>query len=111
MFYLLDFLWICFLILLFRSTDFVLHKWKKKKSADLKIAGEPNSILFSKEEEKILFAKINEIRKYFFNAKKNENYKETLEILSSAKKITDDFFDNVTVNDDNESIKRNRLEL
>ena len=42
---------------------------------------------------------------------KNENYEKTLEILSSTKKTTDDFFDNVIVNDDNENIKKNRLEL
>jgi len=84
---------------------------QEKKKVDLKITGEPNSILFSKDEEKILFAKIHEIRKYFSSNVKNENYEKTLEILSSTKKTTDDFFDNVIVNDDNESIKKNRLEL
>ena len=41
----------------------------------------------------------------------NENYEKTLEILSSAKKTTDDFFENVVVNDENKNMKKNRLEL
>ena len=84
---------------------------QEKKKVGFKIKGEPNSILFNKEEEKILFSKIHEIRKYFSSTMKNENYEKTLEILSSTKKTTDDFFDNVIVNDDNENIKKNRLEL
>jgi glycyl-tRNA synthetase beta chain len=42
---------------------------------------------------------------------KNENYEKTLEILSSTKKTTDNFFENVIVNDENEEMKKNRLEL
>ena len=42
---------------------------------------------------------------------KKENYEKTLEILANSKKNTDIFFDNVIVNDENESIKANRLEL
>jgi len=54
---------------------------------------------------------LNEIRKYFSSAIKNENYEKTLEILSSAKKTTDNFFENVVVNVENENMKKNRLEL
>ena len=46
-----------------------------------------------------------------FNTKKNENYEEVLEILSSTKKTTDNFFENVVVNVENENVKKNRLEL
>ena len=42
---------------------------------------------------------------------KNENYEKTLEILSGAKRTTDNFFENVVVNDENENMKKNRLEL
>ena len=84
---------------------------QEKKTIKLKITGEPNSILFYKDEEKLLFNQINEVRKYFSSVVKNENYEKTLEILSDTKKTTDNFFDNVTVNDQNESIKKNRLEL
>ena len=84
---------------------------QEKKTINLKITGEPNSILFNKDEEKLLFDQINEVRKYYSNVIKDENYKKTLEILSSAKKTTDNFFENVVVNDENENVKKNRLEL
>ena len=84
---------------------------QEKKTINLKITGEPNSVLFDKEEEKLLFNQINEVRKYFTTVIKNENYEKTLEILSSAKKTTDNFFENVVVNDENENVKKNRLEL
>ena len=84
---------------------------QEKKTINLKITGEPNSILFNKDEEKLLFDQINEVRKYYSNVIKDENYKKTLEILSSAKKTTDNFFENVVVNDKNENVKKNRLEL
>ena len=73
--------------------------------------GQPNSILFNKKEEKLLLEKINEIRKYFLSAMKEESYDQTLKILAGAKLITDNFFDNVIVNDENREIKKNRLEL
>ena len=55
--------------------------------------------------------KINELRKYFTNINKDENYIESLTNLAGAKKITFDFFDNVKVNDGDAYIKKNRLEL
>jgi Glycyl-tRNA synthetase, beta subunit len=73
--------------------------------------GEPESFLFKKDEEKNLYNKINEIRKYFSSTKKIESFDKTLEILAEAKTTTDNFFDNVIVNDENLDIKRNRLEL
>ena len=73
--------------------------------------GQPESFLFKKEEEKNLFDKINEIRKYFLSRKGQESYEETLKILAEAKPTTDNFFDNVIVNDENSDIKKNRLEL
>ena len=97
------------ILMIYRRVSNILDQEKKK--INLKITGEPNVVLFSKDEEKILFDQISEIRKYFSLTKKNENYEKTLEILSSGKKITDEFFDKVIVIDDNESIKKNRLEL
>ena len=75
------------------------------------IVGSPESYLFKKEEEKYLYEKVNDMRKYFSNAKKVENYEETLGILAASKLTTDNFFDNVIVNDENLDIKKNRLEL
>jgi len=75
------------------------------------IIGQPESFLFKKDEEKHLFNKINEIRKYFSSTKRQESYDETLKILAEAKSTTDNFFDNVIVNDENLDIKKNRLKL
>ena len=72
---------------------------------------QPESFLFKKDEEKHLFNKINEIRKYFSSTKKQESYDETLKILAEVKPTTDNFFDNVIVNDKNLDIKKNRLKL
>jgi len=58
-----------------------------------------------------LYKKINDIRKYFLSIGKDENYEESLKILSSIKNEVNDFFDNVIVNDEDIIIKKNRLEL
>ena len=68
-------------------------------------------MLFRTEEEKILFEKINEIRKAFTVKENNKDYENLLIRLSETKQFTDNFFDNVVVNDENQDIKNNRLEL
>jgi len=75
------------------------------------IVGRPDAVLFRKEEEKILHEKINEIRKAFTVKDDNKDYENLLIRLSDTKESTDNFFDNVVVNDENHDIKNNRLEL
>ena len=75
------------------------------------IAGRPDAVLFRKDEEKILHEKINEIRKAFTVKDDNKDYETLLIKLSDTKEATDNFFDNVVVNDENQDIKNNRLEL
>ena len=75
------------------------------------IIGRPDAVLFRTEEEKILFEKINEIRKAFTVKESNKDYENLLIRLSETKQFTDNFFDNVVVNDENQDIKNNRLEL
>ena len=75
------------------------------------ITGRPDAVLFRKEEEKILHEKINEIRKAFTVKDDNKDYENLLIRLSETKESTDNFFDNVVVNDENQDIKNNRLEL
>jgi len=91
-----------------RASNIIDQEIKNNKQ---EIQGQPESVLFNKDEEKHLYSKINEIRKYFSSAKRGERYDETLKILSEAKPATDNFFDNVIVNDENLDIKKNRLEL
>jgi len=91
-----------------RASNIIEEELKNKKED---IIGQPESFLFKKDEEKNLYDKINEIRQYFSNTKKSERYEETLKILAEAKPSTDNFFDNVIVNDENLDIRKNRLEL
>ena len=55
--------------------------------------------------------KINELDKYFNNINKDENFEKSLTYLADSKKIVFDFFDNVIVNEEDTTIKKNRLEL
>ena len=91
-----------------RASNIIEQELKSKKE---EILGQPESFLFKKDEEKHLYNKINEIRQYFSSTRKRESYEETLKILAEAKSTTDNFFDNVIVNDENSDIKKNRLEL
>ncbi len=75
------------------------------------ITGIPDAVLFRKDEEKILHEKINEIRKAFTVKDDNKDYESLLIKLSDTKETTDNFFENVVVNDENQDIKNNRLEL
>jgi len=91
-----------------RASNIIDQELKNQKGD---IMSQPESFLFKKDEEKHLFNKINEIRKYFSSTKRQESYDETLKILAEAKPTTDNFFDNVIVNDENLDIKKNRLKL
>jgi len=91
-----------------RASNIIEQELKSKKE---QILGNPVLFLFKKDEEKNLYNKINEIRQYFSKTRKHESYDETLKVLAEAKSTTDNFFDNVIVNDENSDIKKNRLEL
>ena len=81
------------------------------KNSDLELSNTTDPGIFKNEYEKNLLKKINELRKYFANINKDENYMESLTNLAEAKKVIFDFFDNVKVNDEDKNIKKNRLEL
>ena len=81
------------------------------KNNKLDLASTPDPGIFKNIYEKNLLKKINEIKKYFLNINKDENYTQSLTNLADAKKEIVEFFDNVKVNDENENIKKNRLEL
>ena len=52
------------ILMIYKRVSNILDQ--EKKTLNLEIKGEPNSILFNKNEEKFLFEQINEVRKYFF---------------------------------------------
>ena len=81
------------------------------KNSDFELSNTTDPGIFKNDYEKNLLKKINELRKYFTNINKDENYVESLTNLAGAKKVIFDFFDNVKVNDEDKSIKKNRLEL
>jgi glycyl-tRNA synthetase beta chain len=81
------------------------------KNSDLELSNTTDPGIFKNEYEKNLLKKINELKKYFMNINKDENYTESLTNLAGAKKVIFEFFDNVKVNDEDVNIKKNRLEL
>ena len=82
-----------------------------EKENSVEILGSADPGLFKNDFEKNLYKRIHDIRKYFSSIGKTENYEESLKTLSLAKNEIDAFFDNVIVNDNDPSIKKNRLEL
>ena len=93
----------------YKRVSSILDQEIKKSSKE--IIGRPDAVLFRKDEEKFLFEKINEIRKSFTVKEDRKNYEDLLAQLASVRLLTDQFFDNVVVNDENQDIKNNRLEL
>ncbi len=67
--------------------------------------------IFKSDFEKNLYKKINYIKKYYSTINSDENYEKSLSILAETKKEVFEFFDNVKVNEENESLRKNRLEL
>ena len=95
-------------IAIYKRSANILNSESKSK---LEIVGSADPGLFKNDYEKNLYKKIHAIRKYFSSIGRDEDYDESLKILSSAKVEVNEFFDNVIVNDQEELIKKNRLEL
>jgi glycyl-tRNA synthetase beta chain len=93
----------------YKRTSSILES--ELKNTDLELSNTTDPGIFKNEYEKNLLKKINELRKYFMNINKDENYTESLTNLAGAKKVIFEFFDNVKVNDEDINIKKNRLEL
>jgi glycyl-tRNA synthetase beta chain len=85
--------------------------YSELKSINLELSNTTDPGIFRNDYEKNLLKKINELNKYFMNINKDEDYTETLTNLAGAKKVIFEFFDNVKVNDEDQNIKKNRLEL
>ncbi len=95
-------------IAIYKRSANILNSESKSK---LEIVGSADPGLFKNDYEKNLYKKIHIIRKYFSSIGRDEDYDESLKTLSSAKIEVNEFFDNVIVNDQEEIIKKNRLEL
>jgi len=90
-----------------RSSNILLSEEKNLEN----YSGSADPGLFKNDYEKNLYKKIHEIRKYFSSVGREENFEESLVVLSNSKSQLNDFFDNVVVNDPDDAIKKNRLEL
>ena len=81
------------------------------KNQKLELSNITDPSIFKTEYEKNLLKKINELKKYFSEINQDEDYVKSLTNLANSKKDIFEFFDNVIVNEENPSLKKNRLEL
>ncbi len=93
----------------YKRASSILDNEMKNNQIEIDNATDPG--IFKSDFEKNLFKKVNEIKKYYSTIDNDENYEKSLLILADAKKEIFDFFDNVKVNEENETLRKNRLEL
>ena len=93
----------------YKRASNILDSEMKKNEIEISNTTDPG--IFRTDFEKNLFKKISEIKKYYSSINNDENFEKSLFILAGAKKEIYDFFDNVKVNEENENLRKNRLEL
>ena len=93
----------------FKRAANILENEMKNNKIEINDTIDPG--IFKSDFEKKLFQKVNEIKKYYSLVNNDENYEKSLSILASARKEIFEFFDNVKVNEENEVLRKNRLEL
>ncbi|WP_440918219.1 glycine--tRNA ligase subunit beta [Candidatus Pelagibacter sp.] len=93
----------------YKRASNILQSEMENKEIEITNSTDPG--IFKSDYEKNLFKKISDIKKYYSDIDNNENFEESLSVLAGAKKEVFEFFDNVKVNEDNEDLRKNRLEL
>ena len=93
----------------YKRASNILDSEQKNFKVEINNTTDPG--IFKTDFEKNLHKKIVEIDKYYSNINNDEKYDQSLLILASAKKEIFEFFDNVKVNEENETLRKNRLEL
>ena len=93
----------------YKRASNILQSEMENKEIEITNSTDPG--IFKSDYEKNLFKKITDIKKYYSDKDNNENFEESLSVLAGAKKEVFEFFDNVKVNEDNEDLRKNRLEL
>ena len=93
----------------FKRASNILENEMKNNKIEIDNTTDPG--IFKSDFEKNLYKKVNEIQKYYSTINNDENYEKSLSILANAKKEVFEFFDNVKVNEENETLRKNRLEL
>jgi len=93
----------------FKRASNILENEMKNNKIEIDNTTDPG--IFKSDFEKNLYKKVNEIQKYYSSINNDENYEKSLSILANTKKEVFEFFDNVKVNEENETLRKNRLEL
>ena len=93
----------------FKRASNILESEMKDNKIEISNTTDPG--IFKTDYEKNLFKKINDVKKYYSGIDNDENYEKSLLILADLKKEVFEFFDNVKVNEENEFLRKNRLEL
>ena len=93
----------------YKRASNILENEMKNNKIEINNTTDPG--IFKSDFEKNLYKKINEIKKYYSTINNDENYEKSLSILADARKEVFEFFDNVKVNEENEILRKNRLEL
>ncbi len=93
----------------YKRASNILESEMKNNKIEINNTTDPG--IFKTDFEKNLYKKINEIKKYYSTINNDENYENSLSLLAEARKEVSEFFDNVKVNEENEILRKNRLEL
>ena len=93
----------------YKRASSILESELKNNKIEINSTTDPG--IFKSDFEKNLYKKISEIKKYYSNINNDENYEKSLSILAETKKEIFEFFENVKVNEENETLRKNRLEL
>ena len=91
-----------------RASNILDNEMKNNK---VEIVNSTDPGIFKTDFETNLYNKIIEIKKYYSGINNDENFEKSLMILAGAKKEVFEFFDNVKVKEENETLRKNRLEL
>ncbi len=93
----------------YKRASNILESEMKNNEIEINDTTDPG--IFKTDFEKNLYKKINEIKQYYSSINNDEDYVKSLSILAEIKKEVFEFFDNVKVNEENENLRKNRLEL
>ncbi len=93
----------------FKRASNILENEIKNNKIEINNSTDPG--IFKTDFEKNLYKKVKEIKKYYSSIDNDENYEKSLSILADSRKEVFEFFDNVKVNEENETLRKNRLEL
>jgi glycyl-tRNA synthetase beta chain len=89
------------------SNILAIEEKKDKRSFD----GAPDASLYKLEEEKALAKAIDEVKREASAAVTNEDFAAAMSAMAKLRPAVDAFFNEVKVNDDDPTIRENRLKL